>query len=85
MLKKNSRSRVEKLSALQIEEMTDKAERRKNIPLVKSQQVNMRIRGDTLAKAKKLAAAQGLPYTSYLARLLKEDIERLWGVFKKAN
>jgi predicted DNA binding CopG/RHH family protein len=45
----------------------------------------MQIRGDTLEKAKKLAAAQGLPYTSLLSRLLKEDIERLWGVFNKAN
>ena len=84
MLKRKSRSLIEKLSAEQIEEMTERAERRNDIPLVGSQQVNMRIRSDTLEKAKKLAAAQGLPYTSFLNRLLKEDIERLWCVFDKA-
>lgn len=38
----------------------------------------------TLEKVKKLAEAQGLQYTTFLARLLKEDIDRLWNVFDKA-
>ncbi len=79
------KSRTEKLSKKQIEAMTAKAEGRNDVPLVASQQVNMRLKSETLEKARKLAAAQGLPYTSFLVRLLKEDIERLWGVFKKVD
>lgn len=85
MKKQRNVSKLEKLSKKQIEEMTQKAGDRGDIPLIKSQQVNMRLKNDTLEKAKKLAAAQGVPYTSFLTRLLKEDIERLWGVFKKAE
>jgi predicted DNA binding CopG/RHH family protein len=85
MKKQRNVSKLEKLSKKQIEEMTQKAGDRGDIPLVKSQQVNMRLKNDTLEKAKELAAAQGVPYTSFLTRLLKEDIERLWGVFKKAE
>ena len=85
MKKRKNVSKLEKLSKEQIEEMTERAEGREDVPLVKSQQVNMRLKSDTLEKAKKLAAAQGIPYTSFLTQLLKEDIERLWGVFKKAE
>jgi predicted DNA binding CopG/RHH family protein len=79
------KSKLESLSKKQIEEITKKAEGRDDIPLVKSQQVNMRLKTETLEKAKQLAKAQGVPYTSFLTKLLKEDIERLWDVFKKAE
>ena len=85
MSKNQKISKLESLSRKQIEEVTKKAEDRKNVPLVKSHQVNMRLKSETLEKAKKLAMAQGVPYTSFLTRLLNEDIERLWGVFKKAD
>lgn len=79
------KSKLESLSKKQILEMEKRAAGREDIPVLHSQQVNMRLKGDTLAKAKKLAAAQGIPYTSFLKRLLREDIERLWSVFKKAE
>ena len=41
------KSILEKLSSKEIEEITSKVEKKKNIPLVKSQQVNMRLDGDT--------------------------------------
>jgi predicted DNA binding CopG/RHH family protein len=74
---KKNRSRLEQLNSSQIEEITARAEKRTDVPRVTSQQVNMRLDGETLIRAKKLAESQGLPYTSYLTRLLKEDIERL--------
>lgn len=77
--------KLETLTSEQIDSITTEAERKKNVPLVVSQQVNMRLDQGTLEKIKKLAAAQDLPYTTFLARLLKEDVERLWGVFKKAG
>ena len=82
---RQKQSRLEKISKKQIEEITKATESRADIPLVKSQQINMRLKSDTLEKAKKLAASQGIPYTSFLTLLLREDIERLWSVFKKAN
>jgi predicted DNA binding CopG/RHH family protein len=82
---KARKSRLERLTADQIEEITALAENAKHVPRVTSQQVNMRLDGETLMRAKKLAVAQGVPYTSYLTRLLKEDIERLWQVFKKTG
>jgi predicted DNA binding CopG/RHH family protein len=85
MLMKKNKSRLETLTSRQIEEITAHAEKRTDVPQVTSQQVNMRLDGETLGRAKKLAESQGVPYTSYLTRLLKEDIERLWDVFKKTG
>jgi len=82
---KKNKSLLETLTPHQIEKITAHAEKRTDIPQVTSQQVNMRLDGETLGRAKKLAESQGVPYTSYLTRLLKEDIERLWEVFKKTG
>jgi hypothetical protein len=38
-----------------------------------------------MARARKLAAAQGKPVTTFLANLLNEDVERLWSVYKKVD
>lgn len=82
MMKKN---RLKDLTEKQIERITLEAEKRTDVPLVKSQQINMRLKTDTLEKAKKLAAVQGIPYTTFLTRLIREDIARLWDIFKKAD
>ena len=82
---KKQKSSLEKLTKDQIEKITAHAEKRTNVTKISSQQVNMRLDEDTLQRVKKLAEAQGVPYTSYLTRLLKEDIERLWEVFKKTG
>jgi predicted DNA binding CopG/RHH family protein len=79
------KTKLESLTSAQIENITEAANHKKNVPLVASQQVNMRLDAGTLDKVKKLATAQNIPYTTFLARLLKEDIDRLWGVFKKVS
>ena len=79
------KTKLENLTAAQIESITSAANRRRGVPLLASRQVNMRLDPDTLEKVKKLAAVQGVPYTTFLARLLKEDIERLWDVFDKTG
>ena len=82
---KPRKSHLERLTADQIEAITARAEKSRNVPRVISQQVNMRLDDETLGRAKKLAQTQGIPYTTYLTRLLKEDIERLWEVFEKTG
>ena len=79
------KSKLEELTAKQIEEITQAADKRKNVPLVRSKQVNMRLDSDHLERGKLLAAAEGVPYTTFLTRLLKEDIDRIWRVFKRAR
>ncbi len=82
---KQKKSLLEKLSSKEIEKITSAAEKKKNVPLVKSQQVNMRLDGEHLAKAQILAKLQGIPYTSFLTQLLREDLDRLWSVYNKAK
>lgn len=79
------KSKLVELTAKQIDEITRAADKRKDVPLVRSKQVNMRLDTDHLERSKQLAAAQGIPYTSFLTRLLREDIDRLWQVFKRPN
>jgi predicted DNA binding CopG/RHH family protein len=76
------KSILEKLSPQEIESITKKIAKKKDIPLVKSKQINMRLSPDIMARAKKLALLEGRPVTSYLASLLKQDIERLWPTVK---
>jgi predicted DNA binding CopG/RHH family protein len=81
MKKGKSRSKLETLTNEQIELITARAESRGDVPIVKSRQVNMRLSPETLSRARRMAEAQGKPLTTFLASLLKEDIERLWKVF----
>ncbi len=80
-----TKSKLENLSDEQIEEITAHSEKRTNIALIKSGQVNMRLSEEILEKVKDLAKVQNLPYTTFLTKLLKEDIDRLWSVYKKTS
>ncbi len=79
---KEVKSKLEQLSNNQIEKITAIVEKNRSVRLISSRQVNMRLDNETLSRAQQLASAQGVAYTSFLTRLLKEDIERLWKVFK---
>jgi predicted DNA binding CopG/RHH family protein len=82
---KQKKSLLESLSSKQIEAITQSAEKKKNVPLVKSQQVNMRMDSEHLEKAQVLAKLQGIPFTTFLTQLLREDLDRLWSVYNKAK
>lgn len=82
---KAKKSKLEKLSRRQIKAISAATEKRRDIPLVKSSQVNMRLDEQHLARAKALADAQGVPYTTFLTRLLCEDLDRLWAVYRNGN
>lgn len=85
MKTKKKKSVLESLSSKEIEVITSNAEKKKDVPLIKSQQVNMRLDSDQLERAQTLAKLQGLPYTTFLTRLLCEDLDRLWNVYTKAK
>jgi len=85
MKNKIQKSILEKMTPEQIESVTQKIAKKKNIPLVASKQVNMRLSPETMKRAKKLAELEGKAVTSFLAALLKEDIERLWKVVSKVD
>jgi len=81
-MKKN---KLSELSQKDIEEITLKASRRKNIPLIKSEQVNMRIDPLYLSRIKELAKQCGEKHTTFILNLIIEDIDRLWSVYKREN
>jgi predicted DNA binding CopG/RHH family protein len=85
MKKKTQKSSLSRLSASDVEEITKHAEQRSDVPLQATKQVNMRLSPETLARAKKLASAQGKPVTTFLIHLLNEDVERLWSVYKRVD
>ena len=85
MKHRKEKSKLESLSEGQIEAITKQAESRRDVPLMTSKQVNMRLSPEVLSRAKRLADAQGKPVTTFLASLLKEDIERLWKVFGRTG
>jgi predicted DNA binding CopG/RHH family protein len=82
---KKTKSVLETLSAQDIEEITKKAARNKNVPLIKSSQINMRLDSEDLNRAQTLAKLQGLPYTTFLTQLIREDVGRLWNIYKRAK
>ena len=85
MKKNKPKSILASLTSADVEQITKHAENRTDVPLVASKQVNMRLNPETMARARKLAAAQGKPVTTFLANLLNEDVERLWSVYKKVD
>ncbi len=51
---------------------------KKNVPVVKSGQINMRLAPEIVGIAKELAKRAGKPTTTFLSDLLKEDLLRIW-------
>jgi predicted DNA binding CopG/RHH family protein len=71
---------VNDLTDRQFEEIMKNVSKRKNIPLIKSEQVNMRLPPDIVFVAKQLAKRAKKPMTTFLAELLSEDLRRMWKV-----
>lgn len=73
---------VNNLTDDQFNKIMDSVAKKKNVPLVKSEQVNMRLTKDMVFIAKKLAQRAKLPMTTFLTELLSEDLRRMWKVAK---
>ena len=74
---------LDSLTDQDIAKITEHAAKRRDVRLIASKQVNMRVGAETLAKAKKIAASQGKTVTTFLSSLLHEDIDRLWKIFNR--
>ena len=79
---KKKRVGVNDLSDDQVNEIMAKVSKRKKIPLIKSEQINMRLSPDALFIAKALAKRAGSPVTTFLTSLLVEDLHRMWKIAK---
>ena len=77
-------SRLDDLTTAQAEAITRAAGRRRNIPLVKIPPLKMCLDAECLGRARLLARVQGLSSTDFLSRMIREDVDRLWGVFQRA-
>lgn len=69
---------VNDLTKEDFEEITKAAKKKKNVPLIRSQQINMRLTEDLVKMAKVLAKRAGKPTTTFLSDLLREDLLRIW-------
>ena len=69
---------INDLTKNDFEEIMDKASKKKNVPMIKSEQVNMRLTPDILKIAKELAKRSKKPMTTFLSELLIEDLNRIW-------
>jgi predicted DNA binding CopG/RHH family protein len=69
---------VKNLTKHQFDEIMEQVDKNKNIPVIKSEQINMRLSPDILNMAKLLAKRAGKPVTTFLADLLAEDLRRIW-------
>lgn len=78
-MKKNKKViSVNDLTKNDFEEIMDKASKKKKVPMIKSEQVNMRLTPDILKIAKELAKRSSKPMTTFLSELLVEDLKRIW-------
>lgn len=78
-MKKNKKEiSVNELTKNDFEEIMEKAIKKKNVPMIKSEQVNMRLTPDILKIAKELAKRSKKPMTTFLSDLLVEDLKRIW-------
>ena len=79
MQKKNKKViSVNNLTKNDFEEIMEKASKKKKVPMIKSEQVNMRLTPDILKIAKELAKRSNKPMTTFLSELLVEDLKRIW-------
>ena len=78
------KSKLEKLTPKEIEAITQKTRRKNNVPLVVSKPAQISFNEELNAKIEVLSTAQGVPAKKFVTTLLKEDIDRLWKIYKKA-
>ena len=78
------KSKLEKLTAKDIESITQKTMRRKNVPLVVSKPAQISLDKKISGKVEVLSAAEGVPTEKFVNKLLKDDVDRLWKKYKRA-
>ncbi len=72
------KSKLEKLTASEIEIITRKSIRKKNVPLMISKTPRIALDGNLTHKIEVLSSAEGVSSDTLVNRLLKDDVNRLW-------
>ena len=73
---------VNQLSNEDFTEIMSAVDKKKKNPVVKSEQINMRLSPDVVSVAKELSKRAGKPMTTFLSDLLKEDLVRIWKLIR---
>ena len=76
------KSKLETLTAKEIEQITKKSLKNKKVPLVVSKPAKISLDEELNARIKVLSTAQGIPADAFIKNLLKEDVDRLWRVYR---
>ena len=78
------KSKLEKLTAKEIETITRKTMQSRNVPLVVSNLAQICLDKKLSAKVEVLSSAQGVPTERVVNQLLKENVDRLWKKYRRA-
>ncbi len=78
------KSKLEKLTAKEIESITRKTMRNKRVPLVVSKPTQVSLDERISAKVEVLSSAEGVSTDKFVNKLLKDDVERLWKKYRRA-
>jgi hypothetical protein len=77
-----NKSKLEALTAKEIETITKKSRRSKDVPLVVSKATPIVLDEELNAKVEVLSSVQGVKPDAFVNKLLKGDIDRLWKKYK---
>ena len=69
---------VNDLTKADFDEIMKKSSKKRDVQMIKSVQINMRLSPDILKIAKELAKRSKKPVTTFLSELLIEDLKRIW-------
>ena len=79
------KSKLETLSPKDIETITRKTMRKKNVPLVISKTPRIALDENLTNKLEVLSSAEGVSSDTLVNRLLKEDVDRLWKKYRRVG
>jgi predicted DNA binding CopG/RHH family protein len=82
---KKKKSLLETLTYEEIEEITRKADAKPITHIINNEQVNLRVSPEYLKRIKTLAELEGLPYSTFVKKLLLADIDQLWSIHQKTK
>jgi hypothetical protein len=77
-----NKSKLEALTTKEIEIITKKSRRRKDVPLIVSKATPIVLDEELNAKVEVLSSVQGVKPNAFVNKLLKGDIDRLWKKYK---
>ena len=72
---------IDTLTSEDIEKITKNIGKKKKVPMIKTETLDITLDKEFAVKARKIARSQKIPYTTFISKLIQEDIERLWMIY----